>query len=94
VADGRRGGPRASVGAPGAAGAPRVPVMLSNGKTIVAQKYRCVARLGGRPLRGSGKGGCTFKLPENAKGKRLRVSLVVTYGGITDELDPSVFKVR
>jgi hypothetical protein len=75
-------------------GAPRVRITLSNGKTIVAQKYRCVARLGGRPLRGNGKGGCTFKLPENAKGKRLRVSLFVTYGGITDGFDPYVFKVR
>ena len=74
--------------------APLVRVTLSNGRKIVAQKYRCVAQLGGKLLRGSGKGGCTFKLPENAKGKRLRVSLFVTYGGITDEFDPYVFKVR
>ncbi len=74
--------------------APLVRVTLSNGRKIVASKYRCVAQLGGKLLRGSGKGGCTFKLPTNAKGKRLRVSLFVTYGGITDEFDPYVFTVR
>lgn len=74
--------------------APLVRITLSNGKKIVAQKYRCVAQLGGKLLRGSGRGGCTFKLPKNAMGKRLRVSLFVTYGGITDEFDPYVFKVR
>jgi hypothetical protein len=74
--------------------APLVRLTLSNGRTIVAQKYRCVAQLGGKLLRGSGKGGCTFRLPKNARGKRLRVSLFVTYGGITDEFDPYVFKVR
>jgi len=59
-----------------------------------SRSYGCVAQLGGKLLRGGGKGSYTFKLPKNAKGKRLRVSLFVTYGGITDEFDPYVFEVR
>jgi hypothetical protein len=61
---------------------------------ILAQKYPSVAQLGSRLIRGSGKGGCTFALPKNAKGKRLRVTLFVTYNGVTDEYKPYVFKVR
>lgn len=74
--------------------APVVRVKLSDGTTILAPSYRCVARLGGKLLRGTGRGGCTFTLPKNARGKRLLVTLHVTYKGVTDEFDPYVFRVR
>jgi hypothetical protein len=74
--------------------APLVRMKLSDGRTILAPKYRCVAQLAGKVLRGTGKGSCTFRIPKNAKGKRLRVIFFVTYNGITDEFDPYVFKVR
>ena len=74
--------------------APVVRVTLSDGTKILAPSYRCVAQLGGKLLRGAGRGGCLFKLPKNAKGKRLRVTLFVTYKGVTDEFKPYVFKVR
>ena len=74
--------------------APVVRITLSDGTTILAPKYRCVAQLGGKLLRGKGRGGCTFALPKNAKGKRLLVTLFVTYKGVTDEFKPYVFKVR
>lgn len=74
--------------------APVVRITLSDGTTIVAPSYRCVAQLGGKLLRGTGRGGCTFKLPKNAKGKRLLVTLFVTYKGVTEEFEPYVFKVR
>ena len=74
--------------------APVVRIMLSDGTTILAPKYRCVAQLGGKLLRGKGRGGCTFALPKNAKGKRLLVTLFVTYKGVTDEFKPYVLKVR
>lgn len=45
-------------------------------------------------LRGAGRGGCTLKLPKNAKGKRLLVTMFVTYKGVTDAFEPYVFKVR
>ena len=74
--------------------APLVRMKLSDGKTVLASKYRCVAQLAGKLLRGTGKGSCSFRIPKNAKGKRLRVTLFVTYGGVTDEYDPYVFTVR
>ncbi len=74
--------------------APLVRMKLSDGRTVLAAKYRCVAQLAGKLLRGSGKGSCTFRIPRNAKGKRLQVMLFVTYGGVTDEYDPYVFRVR
>lgn len=74
--------------------APVVRIKLSDGTTILAPAYRCVAQLGGKLLRGSGRGGCTFKLPKTAKGKRLLVTLFVTYKGVTDEFKPYIFKVR
>lgn len=74
--------------------APLVRLKLSNGKTVLAAKYRCVAQLAGKLLRGTGKGSCTFRIAKNAKGKRLTVTLFVTYGGTTDEYDAYVFRVR
>lgn len=71
-----------------------VRIKLSNGKYVVAGSYRCVVTLGGKLLRGTGRGGCTLKLPEDAKGKRLLVTFFVTYAGNTDEFDPYSFKVR
>ena len=73
--------------------APVVRVKLSDGTTVLAPSYRCVARLGGKLLRGTGRGGCTFRVPKNAEGKRLLVTLFVTYKGVTDEFKPYVFKV-
>ena len=73
---------------------PVVRVTLSDGTTIIAPSYRCVAQLSGKLLRGTGRGGCTFRLPKSAKGKRLLVTLFVTYKGATDKFKPYVFKVR
>ena len=67
---------------------------LSDGTAAPADSYRCVASLGGRLLRGTGRGGCTFKVPANAKGKRLVVTLHVTYKGTTLKSKPYVFRVR
>ena len=74
--------------------APLVRLKLSDGRTVLAAKYRCVAQLAGKLLRGTGKGTCTLRIPKNAKGKGLTVTLFVTYGGTTDEYDPYVFRVR
>ena len=74
--------------------APLVRLKLTNGRTVLAAKYRCVAQLAGKVLRGTGKGSCTLRIPKTAKGKRLTISLFVTYGGVTDEYDPYVFRVR
>jgi hypothetical protein len=43
--------------------------------------YTCRAVLAGKAISGTGDGGCTWKLPKNAKGKTLVVSITVMYEG-------------
>ena len=60
----------------------------------LVSSYRCLATLGGKPIRGTGRGGCTFELPRSAKRKRLVVTFFVTYRGNTGRFEPYVFRVR
>jgi hypothetical protein len=53
---------------------------LSDGTTTNATNLRCTATLGGGSFRGTGAGGCTFKLPKNAKGKTFVVRVTGTVG--------------
>ena len=55
--------------------------MGTAGSPAQPESYRCAARLGTRALGGSGVGGCTFAIPKRSKGKRLAVTLTVTYQG-------------
>jgi hypothetical protein len=57
------------------------------------ESFRCTARLGTRVLRGTGVGGCTFRVPKGAKGKRLTITLTVTYQGATKSV-ARVYRVR
>jgi hypothetical protein len=45
------------------------------------ESHSCTARLGAKPLAGSGNGRCTFNLKKSARGKKLAVALTVTYQG-------------
>jgi hypothetical protein len=47
------------------------------------ESYRCSAKLAGKRLAGRATGGCTFAIPNDAKGKRLTVALTVVYQGVT-----------
>ncbi len=58
-----------------------------------AARLRCRARLGGKALRGSGRGGCTFAIPRSAKGKRLVITIAASSGGESRTLR-STFQVR
>jgi hypothetical protein len=44
-------------------------------------RWSCAATLAGKPFRGSGRGGCTFRLPRGSRGKRLEVTITVAYQG-------------
>jgi hypothetical protein len=65
---------------------------LSNGETARPDSVGCVARLAGRVLRPVAR--CAWKLPANARGKRLVVTLTPRYGGQTTRFDPWSFRVR
>lgn len=70
-----------------------VSFRLSSGERVPAATFRCRATLGGRAIRGSGRGGCTFRLRRTARGKRLAVSVTATYGGQSRTLRQT-FRVR
>jgi hypothetical protein len=44
-------------------------------------RWSCTATLAGKPFRGAGRGGCTFRLPRGSRGKRLEVTMTVAYQG-------------
>jgi hypothetical protein len=56
-------------------------VGLSNGKTAKPTSYACKARIGSKTLRGTGRGGCTFRVPGSARGKKLTVTVTAAYQG-------------
>jgi hypothetical protein len=67
-------------------------VNLSNGTQTKATAVGCTATLGGVKLKGTGAGGCTFKLPLKAKGKKLVITAKGKYNAVT-VVKQSVLKV-
>ena len=65
---------------------------LSNGETARPDSVACVARLAGRVLRPVGR--CAWRIPANARGKRLVVTVTPRYGGKTARFEPWSFRVR
>lgn len=54
---------------------------------VQPESWKCTARLGGKTLAGSGTGGCTFRIPkQKSKGKRLVVTVSVTYQGASKSI--------
>jgi hypothetical protein len=56
------------------------------------ESYSCQAKLAGKPLVGTGTGGCTWKLPKKARGKKLVVVVTVSYQGVKKSL-PFTYRV-
>jgi hypothetical protein len=68
------------------------PTMSLSNAAVLPDSYTCSAALKGKALRGSGTGGCTFKLAKAARRKTLKVALTVHYEGATKTV-PLVFRV-
>jgi hypothetical protein len=62
---------------------------LEDGTTVKADSITCVATLNGKRLAGR----CSWRVPKNAKGKRLVVTLTAHYKGATETFTPWRFKV-
>ena len=56
-------------------------VVLDDGRSGPPAAVTCKARLAGKPVVGSGPGGCTWKLPTSARGKPFVVIATITYAG-------------
>lgn len=70
-----------------------VTVSLETTEEIPATGFRCRATVGGKVLRGTGVGGCTFSIPRSAKGKRLAIAITATVPGESRTLTSS-FRIR
>ena len=66
-------------------------VGLGTGETVRAESVTCSARLGGKALRLAGR--CAWNVPKSAKGKRLVVTVKVSYHGATRSAGPYAFTV-
>jgi hypothetical protein len=64
---------------------------LSSGQMVAPASYTCRATLAGRVLRATGR--CRWRLPRNARSKRLVVTVRASYGGVTATFDPYIFRV-
>ena len=72
-----------------------VRIQFETGEVAVASAFTCRATLAGKRVRGTGRGGCTFKLPKTAKGKRLVLTMTATAtGGRPESFRPYAFRVR
>jgi hypothetical protein len=54
-------------------------VAFSDDTTVTTSELTCSATLAGARFKGTGEGGCTFKLPRAAKGKRFLVHVAGAY---------------
>ena len=90
--------PRFSTKAPRAGATFRlqsVALMFESQEKGVAGSFTCKATLAGKRLKGTGPGGCTFKLPATAKGKQLVVTVSATpTGGKAQTFPAYKFRVR
>lgn len=72
-----------------------VELTFASTEKAAAASFTCRATLAGKRLRGTGPGGCTFKLAKTAKGKRLVVTITATpTGGKAQTFRPYTFRVR
>jgi hypothetical protein len=71
---------------------PGATVRLTNGQNVAPSAITCTARLAGRALRPVGR--CAWRVPANARGKRLVVTVTVTYQGQRRTAAPRAFRVR
>lgn len=69
-------------------------VKLTNDEVVQAETFTCSATLAGKRLRGTGNGGCTFKIPKTARRKQLKINIAARYGGEDSTFQPYTFRVR
>jgi hypothetical protein len=72
-----------------------VQLQFETGESATAAAFTCRATLAGKRVRGTGRGGCTFKLPKSANGKRFAISIsAAAAGGKAEAFGPYAFRVR
>lgn len=70
-----------------------VRIASTTAELVPATSFRCRARLAGKAIRGTGANRCRFALPKGSKGKRLVITVDLTYQGGSYTI-PYSFRVR
>jgi hypothetical protein len=68
-------------------------IRLGTNEVVAPDSLSCSAKLAGKSLKGSGVGGCSWLLPKKSRGKKLVVTVNVTYQGQSETFSQT-FKVR
>jgi hypothetical protein len=68
-------------------------IRLATNEVVAPDSLTCAAKLGAKSLKGSGVGGCSWLLPKKSRGKKLVVTVNVTYQGQSETFSQT-FKVR
>jgi hypothetical protein len=72
-----------------------VQLQFETAERAAAATFTCRATLASKRIRGTGRGGCTFKLPKSAKGKRFAISIsAAASGGTAETFGPYSFRIR
>lgn len=72
-----------------------VQLRFETAESASAAAFTCRATLGGKLIRGTGRGSCTFKLPKTAKGKRFVLTMTArATGGKAETFGPYAVRVR
>jgi hypothetical protein len=72
-----------------------VQLQFETAERAAASTFTCRATLAAKRIRGTGRGGCTFKLPKSAKGKRFAITIsAAATGGTPETFGPYSFRVR
>jgi hypothetical protein len=68
-------------------------IRLGTNEVVAPDSLTCTAKLAGKSLTGRGVGRCSWLLPKKSRGKKLVVTVNVTYQGQTESFSQT-FKVR
>ena len=72
-----------------------VQLQFETAERAAAATFTCRATLAAKRIRGTGRGGCAFKLPKTAKGKRFAITIsAAATGGKAETFGPYSFRVR
>jgi hypothetical protein len=61
-------------------------------EVVAPDSLSCTAKLGAKTLKGSGTGGCSWLIPKKTRGKKLNVTVEVSYQGQTETFSQT-FKI-
>ena len=72
---------------------PDVAIFLRTGEEVAPDSFTCRATLAGKKLAGKGDGGCRWRMPKNARSKRLVIRVNYRFQGVSGKTAAYDFRV-